>query len=95
MNLCVLEKSPLGRAMESMRGNTVKGRKIVVNYINITCDTAPCQILFFGSSDKKHMKAMLNSVNAKKVLTVGDFEDFAKRVGIINFIIVDNKTSFR
>jgi hypothetical protein len=94
LNLCVMENSPLGMAVESVQGNTVKGRKIVVNYINKPRDTSSCQIIFVGSSDKKHMRTLLNSVSGKNVLTVGELEGFAKRGGIINFIIVDNKVSF-
>lgn len=37
---------------------------------------------------------MLNSVSGRKVLTVGEFEGFAKRGGMINFIIVDNRIAF-
>lgn len=53
LNLCVSEDSHLGKTVESMRGSTVKGRKIVVNYMKNTRDTSSCQILFIGSTDKK------------------------------------------
>jgi hypothetical protein len=95
INLCVMEESPLGRAVETMQANTVKGRKIAVNYMKKTFDTSSCQILFIGNSDKRYLQSMLSSVSGKQVLTVGEFEGFARSGGIISFIIVDKRISFR
>lgn len=94
MVLCVANEIPFGKALESIRGKTVKGRRIVVRQYKDVEDIAACHILFIGSSERKRLGQILEAVKGRSILTVGDEQGFAQQGGIINFIIAENKVSF-
>jgi hypothetical protein len=95
ITLCVMDGDPFGKAIESIRGKTVKGRAIVVRQCKEIRDIATCQILFIHSMEKKRLIQVLDSTMGYSILTVGEGGSFAQLGGIINFVIVENKISFQ
>jgi len=53
-----------------------------------------CYVLFVCSSEKKQLKQIFESVEARSVLTVGDVGGFLKAGGVINFVISEGKVRF-
>jgi len=57
------------------------------------CD---CHILFIDSTDKKRIRERLGAVKNQSVLTVGQAEGFAKKMGgVINFFTQGNRLRFQ
>jgi hypothetical protein len=54
-----------------------------------------CHILFIDRSQNEQLDAVFAALKDRSVLTVGDFEGFARRGGIIRFVTVGNKIRLR
>ena len=48
-----------------------------------------CQILFIGSGQSKHPRAILEELRITGILIVGEVAGFAKEGGVINFKLKD------
>jgi len=57
-------------------------------------DLRDCNILFVSSSEKEHIESVIDAMKGLPILTIGDAPGFAKRGGIINFMLEDNKVRF-
>jgi hypothetical protein len=57
-------------------------------------DALACQILFIGAEEKKIFPAVLASLKANSVLTVGESENFVQQGGMIGFLLEENKIRF-
>jgi hypothetical protein len=93
----VLGSDPFGAMLdEIVRGETVNGRPLEVRrYDAVEQIGDPCHILFVGRSQDERLDAVLAALKGRSVLTVGDFEGFARRGGIIRFVTVGNKIRLR
>jgi len=47
-----------------------------------------------SSSEKEHFESVLGGMKGLPILTIGDAPGFARRGGIMNFILEDNKVRF-
>ena len=94
LNVCILGDDPFGDAIESIKGKTVKGKKVIIkNYTSIE-DIKECHVLFICSSEKKKLTSILMDVRNLHVLTVSDMEEFCGHGGMINLIPVNNRIGF-
>jgi len=57
-------------------------------------DLKDCNILFVSSSEKEHLDSVVDAMKWLPILTIGDAPGFARRGGIINFTLEDNKVRF-
>jgi hypothetical protein len=81
---------PFGPVLdEVVRGETVRGRKIVIKRLSPVEDSRTCHILFIARSAASHAKELLQSLKNAPVLTVGEVETFCERGGMINFVRQD------
>ena len=92
--LGILGEDPFGPALQSIRGKTVKGRSLTIKRFESLQDLSHCHILFITTSNAKHLKRALESLEGSSVLTIGEMEHFAQKGGIINFVIRKNKLRF-
>jgi hypothetical protein len=91
----VLGDDPFGASMdETIRGEAVRGHKVVVLRSRRLQDLKSCQLLFISKSEKARVSEIISELNADPVLTVSDFESFARRGGIINFFLEGTKVRF-
>ncbi|MCP4714353.1 MAG: YfiR family protein [Deltaproteobacteria bacterium] len=82
-------------AFDSLTSKTVKEHPVIVHTEPWKQTAAhPCHILLITSTDKKHIRAILDAVQGKSILTVGELDGFARMGGIINFYEVNNKLKF-
>lgn len=92
--LCILGKDPFGVALESIKGKTVGGRKLVIQHLARLEDLEQYHILFITASEEKRLPKILSTIKGKPVLTVSDMKEFAHRGGITNFLTVEKKIHF-
>jgi hypothetical protein len=72
-------------------GKTVNGRTFVIKYLTSDSELSGCQILFISDSEASRMDGILDKASALPILTVGEDEQFAKKNGIIDFMLKDGK----
>jgi hypothetical protein len=94
----ILGDDPFGPIMDRIVADKkINGRSIVVRRLKWTKDLKflkDCNILFVSSSEKEHVDGVLGGMKGLPVLTIGDAPGFARRGGIMNFILEDNKVRF-
>jgi hypothetical protein len=92
----ILGKDPFGTFLdETVQGEKVDGRSLVVERYDRPEDAKDCQILFISSSENSNLKNILEVLKNSPVLTVGDVTGFTHNGGMINFFIRDNRIRFR
>lgn len=73
-----------------IQGESINGRKIVVNEVQALVKETGCHILYIGISDSQRSAALLDNVRGSNVLTVSDNAS----QGIIGFTITNNRLRF-
>lgn len=53
-----------------------------------------CYILFICSSEKEHLKEIINFIKGSSVLTIGDMDGFLAAGGVIKFTMEEKKVRF-
>jgi len=91
----VLGEDPFGTALEeTVLGETVHSRKLIVQHSRRVEDLTACQLIFISKSEKGHVTEILSKLSAREALTVSEIDGFARRGGIINFYLDGNKVRF-
>ena len=83
--------SPLEKIASS---KLVNNKKITVKQWDQFKNTEKCHILFVSKSERNNLAEIVNKIEGKHILTVGDTRGFAKQGICINFIIVSDKIRF-
>ena len=92
----VLGRDPFGSALdETVRGETVNGRPLVVQRYQTIDDLKPCQILFIDRSARDQSARALEALEHKGTLTVSEFEATASRDVVIRFLSENKKIRLR
>jgi hypothetical protein len=92
--LGILGDDPFGSSLDTIRGKTINGRKLIINKFKDVEDIRACHILFISNSEKNRLPRILTFLRQSKILTVGDTKKFTLKGGVINFIIENNKVGF-
>ncbi len=91
----ILGEDPFGKALdETIQGETIQKRKLIIHRAQKWEDLQNCQIIFISRSEKGKVAEILSKLNARSVLTVSEFQGFANRGGVINFYLEGNKVRF-
>jgi hypothetical protein len=91
----VLGENPFGAALkETVHGETIHGREMIVQQSNHAEDLASCQIVFVSKTQVGHLDEVFSKFGSKPVLTVSETAGFAQRGGIINFYRDGGKVRF-
>jgi uncharacterized protein DUF4154 len=94
--IAVLGSDPFGATLdEIVRGETVNGRPLAVRRYQSLDQIGSCHILFIDRSQEPQLDAIVAALKDRSVLTVGDFDSFARRGGMIRFNTVGNKIRLR
>lgn len=92
----VLGRDPFGAMLdEIVNGETVKGRPLTVRRYQSVEQIEACHILFIDRSQDAQLDAIFAALKGRSVLTVGDYDGFMRRGGIIRFMTVGNKIRLR
>ncbi len=81
-----------GAALEEIvRNKKVNNRRVVVKRLQSHLDVTNCHIVFFYSGEGAKIADIVQQLRAAPILLVGETPEFAKRGGMINFTVEDNK----
>jgi hypothetical protein len=80
---------------ETVRGETVNNRPIIVQRYRRVEEIGICHVLFISRSENDRLEQILAGLKGRNILTVGDGEDFARDGGMIRFITDNNKVRLR
>ena len=91
----VLGDNPFGKDLaETVRGEKIHGRPIVIQESRRAESLANCQIVFIGGAEAGHFDEIFSKLGSKPVLTVSEVPGFARRGGVINFYREGSKVRF-
>jgi hypothetical protein len=94
----ILGNDPFGATLDRIVADKkINGRGFVIKRLKWGRDLKnlkDCNILFVSSSEKEHMDSVVDAMKWLPILTIGETPGFAKRGGIINFTLEDNKVRF-
>ncbi|HXF09437.1 MAG TPA: YfiR family protein [Desulfuromonadaceae bacterium] len=91
----VLGEDPFGSFLDdTVRGETVNGHPLAVRRYQDVSEIKDCHILFISRSEADRLEQIVAALKDRNILTVGDFDGFAQRGGIIRFV-TDKKIHLR
>lgn len=90
----ILGQDPFGSASDSLKGKTVKGRKVVIKRYDDPVDAREADILFISASEKRALPRILKTIKGKSILTVGDSKDFGRSGVMINLLLMRKRVGF-
>jgi hypothetical protein len=91
----ILGEDPFGTVLDRvLAGKKVNGRVFLVKRLKSAPDLKECHIVFVSSSEMTHLAETIHLVKGMPILTIGEIPGFAKRGGIINLVLEDNKVHF-
>jgi hypothetical protein len=92
----ILGDDPFGAYLdETVRGEMVNGRPLVVQRYRRVDDIKNCHVLFVSRSEAEHLTQVLSSLKGRSILTVSDLDGFTRNGGVIRFATVANKIRLR
>ncbi len=77
-----------------VKGETVKGRSLVIKKLRDPAEVTTCQVLFVSRSEESRLSKLFSLLGDAGVLTVGECKGFAGQGGGINFYLQGNKIRF-
>lgn len=91
----IVGQDPFGAVLDNtVKGETVNGRSLEVRRLKTDDDLSACHVLFLSRSDRENTAGLVQKLQGRPVLTVGEIEGFAELGGVINFVMVDRKVRF-
>lgn len=91
----VLGDNPFGESLEETYAkHKIKNKDVNILYFNEIEEVNKCHILFISNSKKGDIKKVVDYVNEKPILTVGDTKGYAESGVLVNFYLLDNKIRF-
>jgi hypothetical protein len=84
----VLGEDPFGTALEeTVRGETVQNRRLVVQRSRGLESLKDCHVVFISKSETERVPEILGDLDSAPVLTVSETQGFAQRGGIISLYL--------
>jgi len=91
----IVGDDPFGVALkQAIYRQSVDGHPLEVHHLRWKDPFDGCRILFIASAEVNHVSEILASVAGQGVLTVADFDSFARRGGMIELRTVDHRVRF-
>jgi hypothetical protein len=85
IQICLLGQNPFGSLLQdTVRDKVVANRTFVVREIPNSSQAGQCHILFVASSEQRRMRAQLEELKDRSILTVGESDGFLSSGGMIN-----------
>lgn len=96
MVIGVVGDNPFGRLIEeTVKGETVRGRRIRVEYYRRAADIGRCHVLFVNASEMNRADEIIAAVAGRSVVTVGETDAFLDRGGMIALTAEQNRVRLR
>jgi hypothetical protein len=92
----ILGEDPFGRALdEAVRGEKIGTHALALRRYRRVEEIEGCHILYISRSEEARLESIFARLKGRTILTVGDSEGFARRGGMIRFVIENNKVRMR
>lgn len=92
----ILGDDPFGTSLDTMLdGRTINELPIQVRRIKRGEPISGVDVLFISSSEAEQLDSILDELQTRPTLTVSDIERFAKRGGMIGFVLRDGRVRFQ
>ena len=93
--LGIVGRDPFGAVLDNtIKGEKVNGRPLEIRRLKADEDLSACHVVFLSRSGKEDAAGLVQKLEGRPVLTVGEIEGFAELGGVINFVMVDRKVRF-
>ena len=93
--VCVLGQDPFGPALDAtLAGEIIDRAPVVAKRIPKAEEAAACRVLFISSSENNQLREVLAAIDKASVLTVSDMPQFARRGGMVQFLLDGNRVRF-
>ena len=93
ISICILGEDPFGPALDqTVTGEVVNGRRVIVQRIKRAPSPGSCQVLFISRSERD-VAAVLTGLGPG-VLSIGEGEGFIHNGGMIGFVIENRRVRF-
>ena len=91
----IIGKDPIVNTLDEMvKGRTIDSHPIIVKNFQRQNINQVYHVLFIGSVEKRHQISILNNMENKPILTVGDVDYFTKIGGMISFFVEKDHVGF-
>jgi hypothetical protein len=94
INVCIVGDDPFGDALNDIRNETVKGKKLAIRIYRPFDEPEGCHLLFIPASEKGRTGQILRPVREANVLTISDTVEEGRQGAIISFFIEQKKVRF-
>jgi hypothetical protein len=95
MVVCVYGRDPFNGRLAQMSGRTVNQRNIEVRSVRDERETDGCSLLFLPAVEHAYWPRLHAHLERHNVLTVSDFDGFARSGGMIEFTRANNHIGIR
>ncbi len=94
--IAVLGSDPFGWFLDDLvQGERANGRPLVVRRFRTVEELGRCHVLFVSGSEGRHLERIVERLHGESVLTVCDWEDYARHGAIVWFAMERNRVRLR
>jgi hypothetical protein len=94
VKLCIWGNSALDGALQALRDEPAKNRKIQVLYVQKVQQVAKCHVLYIGGVEAHALRQIIGQTKKQHLLTVSDMEGFAGSGGVIGLFLAKGRMRF-
>ncbi len=93
--VCLYGADPFGGRLQRMEGRTVNQRRIDVRSARTYADINSCALVYLGSDQRSQWPQLRAHLAGRSILTVSEFDGFARSGGMIEFARQNNRVAVR
>jgi len=91
----ILGEDPIEELLQHITtGKSVGGHPVLVIHLTEGDEPVGCHVLYVGRSEAAHVDEVIARLRNSSVLTVGEFDRFAQRGGVLRLRLEDNMVRF-
>lgn len=90
----ILGEDPFGNNTDSLKGKTVKGRRVVIKRYDDPEDAREAAILFISGPEQRSLPHIMKILKGHPVLTIGDHPKFCRSGVMINMHLLRKRVRF-
>ncbi len=94
ITLYIIGSNSFGSFFDPIKKRTIRGKKFVVRHCLATDTVIPGSVVFVSATQENRLKAIINSLSNKNILTISDINDFIHKGGIIGLHEKDESIRF-
>jgi hypothetical protein len=96
LTIGILGRDPFGEVIDRLvQGEESGSHRIVVQRCADLDAARRCQVLFISASEREDASRIVTALSGRAVLTVGDFDGFIRRGGMVRFYSVGKRIRLR